>query len=149
MTMEVFIQRLINIMNYNYRKNLLEDNKLEEIVIFDKDLVQIKLSYDSRQGVLFPKSYVDVLFDYCSIIDKIKKSNLRSKVWFFDSGVNKQGKYDYKVNKIGSDSIKVTDTEDNNYYIECMRCLCENDYLNIDDTHWIFCKRCKDGEDKY
>lgn len=149
MTMEVFIQRLINIMNYNYRKNLLEDNKLEEIVIFDKDLVQIKLSYDSRQGVLFPKSYVDVLFDYCSIIDKIKKSNLRPKVWFFDSGVNKQGKYDYKVNKIGSDSIKVTDTEDNNYYIECMRCLCENDYLNIDDTHWIFCKRCKDGEDKY
>lgn len=149
MTMEVFIQRLINIMNYNSEKNLTEDNKLDDIVSFDKDLLQIKLSYDSRQAVLFPKSYVDVLFDYCSIIDKIKKSNLKPKVWFFDSGINKQGKYDYKVNKIGSDSIKVTDTEDNNYYIECMRCLCENNYLNIDDTHWIFCKRCKDGEDKY
>ena len=148
--MQSFIERLINIMNYNNESNFGEDNILENIIIFEENIVKIKLSYDSRDGILFPKSHINVVDDYYEISDKLMELKLRPKVWFFDSlvGMDKNGKYDYKINKIGNNSIKVIDTEDNNYYIECMSCLHEIDYLNIQDNSCIFCERCRDGQAK-
>lgn len=146
--MQSFIERLINIMNYNNEKNFSEDNILENVIIFEDSMVKIKLSYDSREGILFPKSHINIIDDYYQISDKLMEQKLKPKVWYFDSGIKKQGKYDYKINKIRSDEINVTEPKDDSYYIECMRCLHENNYLNIEDNNCIFCERCIDGQAK-
>lgn len=147
--MQSFIERLINIMNYNNENNFSQDNILENVIIFEDNIVKIKLSYDSREGILFPKSHRNIIDDYYQLSDKLMEQRLKPKVWYFDSGIKKQGKYDYKINKISRNEVNITEPNDDNYYIECMKCLHEIDYLNIEDNHWIFCKRCKDGEDKY
>ncbi|MCS4516630.1 hypothetical protein JTS93_12320 [Clostridium botulinum] len=82
------------------------------------------------------------------MFERIMKTELRPSVWYFDNDEDlpNQGKYAFKINKMDTNDINISRPYSNNYYIECMKCLKENDFLNICDINCIFDERCKKME---
>ncbi|HID0756309.1 TPA: hypothetical protein ACXC98_001725, partial [Clostridium botulinum] len=147
-----FIQRLFNIMYFNDKNGLINDNKLNNLLNLENDMVMVRLSSEKRKTILLPKAYQDTLDSYEVMFERIMKTELRPSVWYFDNDEDlpNQGKYAFKINKMDTNDINISRPYSNNYYIECMKCLKENDFLNICDINCIFDERCKkDGNTKY
>lgn len=145
-----YIQRLLKVMHFNDCNQLKEDNLLTNLISVENDMFLIKSSLENRKCLLLPKSYPDVIDNHEVIFDRIMKSKLRPTVWYFDNGIQSNGKYDFMFNKIDESDVNISRPYSNRYYIECMKCLKENEFLNICDMNCIFKERCKkDGNTKY
>lgn len=145
-----FIQRLFNIMYFNDTHGLSQDNDLDRLIVLENDFMLIKLSSERRKSLLLPKGYPDPLDNHEVIFDRIIRTHIRPTVWYFDDDVPRQGRYDLLINKVNDKTMNIGKPYDNNYYIECMKCLKENEFFNICDINCIFNERCKEnGNSKY
>lgn len=145
-----FIQRLFNIMHFNDIHGLSEDNELDKLIVLENDFILINLSLEKRKCILLPKGYQDPLDSHEIIFDRIMETHIRPTVWYFDDNVTRQGRYDLLINKVDDKTLNIGKPYDNKYYIECMKCLKENEIFNMCDINCIFNERCKEnGNSKY
>lgn len=145
-----FIKRLFNIMHFNDIHGLSEDNELDKLIVLENDFILINLSSEKRKCILLPKGYQDPLDSHQIIFDRIMGTHIRPSVWYFDDNITRQGRYDLLIDKVDDKTVNIGKPYDNKYYIECMKCLKENEIFNICDINCIFNERCKEnGNSKY
>lgn len=147
-----YIQRLLNIMYYNDKNGFQCDNELQRLLCSENDMILINLSNEKRNAILFPKAHQDVLDSHEIIFKRMMNTKVRPSVWYFDNDedLSNKGIYEFKINRIIDNDVNISRPYNSIYYIECMKCLKENDFLNICDINCIFQERCKkDGNNKY
>ncbi|MZK48996.1 hypothetical protein [Clostridium beijerinckii] len=145
-----YIKRLLKFINNNIKNDICNFDNINIMLNLENEMILFEHPSEKRECILLPKTYDNPKFEHGKILGRIKDSNIKPKVWYFDKIDVPKTTYDLNILKPGDDeSVYIKHPYNDHYYIECMKCLNENMPFDNTNVNCIFGERCIiNGEDK-
>lgn len=144
-----YVKRILKFIDDNVKNKVYDINNIDIMLNFQTEIILFEHPNEKRKCVLLPKTYDNPEYEHGVILDRIIKSNIKPKVWYFDNLDIGDTVYDLDICKPEQMDVDIKEPYNNHYYIECMECLNQNNPFDNSKVNCIFCERCnKNGQDK-